>query len=259
MRQGILIVSFGTTYGETRERNIERIAEAVRESFPDRNVCQAYSSSTVRDILKTRDDITIHNTEEALHRLKNSGVTHVTVLPTHIIDGIENNRMKRAIEGCRGLFDEIRTAGVLLGGKADYELTAKALWEELEEAAGDTPVILMGHGSAHEADNSYTLLEKELRDCSGKEIYIATVEGSVTIDSVIGRLKASVPKRGRVLLLPFMLVAGDHAVHDMAGEGASFASKLRAEGYEPECVLKGIGEYEGIRNIYIRHLREALE
>lgn len=258
MKQGILIVSFGTTYRETREKNIERIAESVRENFPDRAVYQAYSSNIVRGILNRRDNIVVSDVEEALRQMAREGVTHAAVLPTHVIDGIENSKMKRTIEECRELFFEIKTSRALLGSKADYALTARALWQEIEQAAGNDPIILMGHGSAHEADSSYSELEKYLRVCSGKDIYIATLDGSVTITDVIVRLNAITEQRKRVLVLPFMLVAGDHAVNDMAGEKESFASKLKAEGYEPECILKGIGEYKGIRNIYINHLREAI-
>ncbi len=258
MKQGILIVSFGTTYQETREKNIEKIANTVRKQFSDWNVYQAYSSNTVRSILKKRDQLEIPDTKEALVQMSKEGITHVVVLPTHIIDGIENNRMKQSILDCSALFTNITTARVLLDCDEDYKLTAKALWEEIKAFADEAPVIWMGHGSAHEADKSYEKLELELRNYSGHENYMATVEGEVTIESVLGRLMDSPQPKGRVLLLPFMLVAGDHATNDMAGEEDSFASLLQHEGYEPECMLKGIGEYDSIRDIYIQHLREAM-
>ncbi|WP_444659349.1 sirohydrochlorin cobaltochelatase [Caproiciproducens sp. R2] len=258
MKQGILIVSFGTTYRETREKNIEKIARTVREAFPDWSVYQAYSSNIVRSILEKRDRIIIRDVRETLRQMKRDGITRAAVLPTHLIDGIENGKMKCTIEECRELFSEIKTARVLLGSEADYAAAAKALWQEIGEAAGDDPVVLMGHGSPHKADGSYAKLEKQLRACSGKEIHIATVDGSVAIADVIQKLNASARKRKRVLVLPLMLVAGDHAVNDMAGEKDSFASKLKAAGCEPECIRKGIGEYEGIRDLYINHLREVI-
>ncbi|SHO44233.1 sirohydrochlorin cobaltochelatase [Anaerocolumna xylanovorans] len=259
MKKGILIVSFGTTYRETREKNIERMVTAVREAFPDWQVCQAYSSNTVRNILKKRDNLIIPEPREALLQMKEDGITQAAILPTHIIDGIENNRMKQTIRECRDLFTKITTASVLLDREEDYKAVAKELWEEVKTTAKDTPVIFMGHGSLHEADKSYEKLEKELRSYSRKEIYIATVEGSITIEPVIERLKALKRKEKNVLLMPFMLVAGDHATNDMAGESDSFASRLRAEGYEARCILKGLGEYKSIRNIYIEHLKEVLE
>lgn len=258
MKQGILIVSFGTTYRETREKNIEKIAQTVREAFPDWSVYQAYSSNIVRSILEKRDHIIIRDVRETLRQMKRDGISRVAVLPTHLIDGIENGKMKCTIEECRELFSEIKTARVLLGSEADYAAVANSLWGEIGEAAGNDPVILMGHGSPHESDGSYAKLEQQLRDCSGKEIYIATVDGSVAIADVIQKLDVSAQKRKRVLVLPLMLVAGDHAVNDMAGEEDSFASNLRAAGYEPECIRKGIGEYDGIRDLYINHLREVI-
>ncbi len=258
IKQGILMVSFGTTYRDTREKNIERLAETVREAFPDCELYQAYSSGIVRRILKTRDQILIPGIREALHQMHQEQITHVWVLPTYIIDGIENNKMKQAARECSGLFQEIRIAGALLGREKDIALAAEAIWEEIKKRAGEDPVVFMGHGSAHEADRCYESLEKALQAYSGKEVYIATVEGSVTIASVIERLKARKAEKGRVLLLPLMLVAGDHATNDMAGEGDSYAGILRAEGYDPEYMLKGLGEYEDIRRIYVEHLREMI-
>ncbi len=261
MNQGILIVSFGTTHKETREKNIEKLVQTVREVFPDRSIYQAYSSNIVRSILKRRDNLIIPNVREALQQMQQEGITQVIILPTHIIDGIENNRMKQTADGCRDLFMDLKLARVLLDNEADCKDTAKALWKEIKAEAGNSPVILMGHGSVNVADRFYSRLETELRSLSGQQIYIATVEGSITIEHVIEKLNASAEKReyekGRVLLLPFMLVAGDHAVNDMAGEEDSFAAKLRDAGYEPECILRGIGEYEEIRRLYIKHLREA--
>lgn len=258
IKQGILMVSFGTTYRDTREKNIERLAETVREAFPDCELYQAYSSGIVRRILKTRDQILIPGIREALHQMHQDRITHVRVLPTYIIEGIENNKMKQTTRECGSLFEEIRIAGALLGREQDIVLAAQAIWEEIKDNAGEDPVVFMGHGSAHEADQCYESLEKALRTYSGKEIYIATVEGSVTIASVMERMKASKSEKGRVLLLPLMLVAGDHATNDMAGGEDSYAGILRAEGYDPEYMLKGLGEYKDIRRIYAEHLREMI-
>ena len=259
MKQGILVVSFGTTYHETRIKNIERIVNMVSEEYKEYAVYQAYSSVTVRRVLRNRDQIQVFDTKEALEAMARDGITQVIVMPTHIIDGIETNKVHQAIRECTSLFSQIITADVLLQKESDYEATAAALWEEIKEEAGNDPVILMGHGSAHVADKSYRKLEEVLRTYAKQEVFIATVEGEVTIEDVIDRLKGSHRQRGRVLLLPFMLVAGDHATIDMAGEKDSFLTMLRQEGYEPECVLRGIGEYEKIRKIYLRHLEEAME
>ena len=121
--------------------------------------------------------------------------------------------------------------------------THLALWESLKEIAGDSPLIFMGHGTEHSADESYMIIEQALRAYARHPVYIATVEGKRTIQDVIRQMKDEGIVNTRVVLAPFMLVAGDHANNDMAGESDSFASILKEEGYAPECVLKGIGEY----------------
>lgn len=259
MRRGILVVSFGTTYHETREKNIGRITRMIRENYPDDLVLEAFSSEVVRSVLKERDGVTVPNVTEALNRMHGEGIRNVVVFPTHIIDGIENNRMKEDVEACRTLFDEIKLADVLLATEADYERTAEALWQSVSAEAGASPVIFMGHGTEHEADACYMRFEEEMNRHAQNPVYVATVEGSVGIDDVLSRLTASGKRGGRVLLVPFMLVAGDHANNDMAGEEDSFAKKLKAAGYEPECILKGIGEYPKIRECYLWHLRQCIE
>ena len=150
--------------------------------------------------------------------------------------------MKQEVTDCAPWFEDVRIADALLKTPEDYQRTAEALWESVAAEAGSSPVIFMGHGSEHAADESYERLECVLAQVTENDVYVATVEGSVTIDDVIGRMRASRHKSGRVLVAPFMLVAGDHANHDMAGEEDSFAAALREAGYEPVCLLKGIGE-----------------
>jgi sirohydrochlorin cobaltochelatase len=257
MKIGILIVSFGTTYPETRKKNITKIKECVRECYPDALIREAVSSDIVRKLMQKNEHLPVMDTAEALALLHEEGATHVAVMPTHVIDGIENSKMKQAVEDCRFLFADIQVADPLLTDPSDYARTAKALWESVKDEAGDDPVIFMGHGTAHEADASYRTMEQALRDYAHHPIYMATVEGSVTIEDVIARLRQEVPA-GRVILTPFMLVAGDHAENDMAGEEESFASSLAQEGYQPECLIRGIGEYPAIREIYLAHLRSAV-
>ena len=191
---------------------------------------------------------------------------HVAVFPTHVIDGIENHRRKEAAKKYAGAFEQIAVADALLAKPQDYEDVAKALWESLKEEVGDFPLILMGHGTEHAADASYVMMEQSLRAYAKHEIYIATVEGSITIKDVIARMKSGLQSRqnGKVLLTPFMLVAGDHANNDMAGgmqdgeqpDADSFAGKLQAAGYQPECVIRGIGEYPAVREVYLTHMRQ---
>ena len=257
MKKGILIVSFGTTYKETREKNINRIVACVKEHFPEYLVYQAFSSEKIRKILSARDNEFVPGILEALGSLQKQGITHLYVLPTHIIDGIENNRLRQILQGQKERFEEIHMARVLLGDKGDYKEAVCAVWEELEIGQEDM-VVFMGHGTSHKADCSYKILEETWEEVTGKKGYVATVEGSVTIDQVLGQIKQG-PKPRQIILVPFMLVAGEHANKDMAGEKDSFQTYLCKEGYQTKVVLKGLGEYPGIRKIYIQHLKQILE
>ncbi len=260
MKKAILIVSFGTTYTETRKKNITAIKEQVRCLYPDVLIEEAVSSATVRAIMKEREHIEAKSIEEAILYLKKQGVTHLVVFPTHVIDGIENNAMKQKALEHQSLFEKMEIADALLTSDEDYIKIAKALWESLKDCVGDAPLILMGHGTEHESDISYTLMEHVLQEYASHPIYIATVEGKRTIFDVIGQMKSQDILNGRVVLAPFMLVAGDHANNDMAGDTDSFASVLREAGYAPECILRGLGEYSAIRQIYLEHLhKEAVK
>lgn len=257
IKKGILIVSFGTTYLETRKKNIEALADTVQNKFLDCKIWQAYSSDMVRSIILKREGLMILSIQEAFQQMKEAGIQEVTVLPTHIIDGVENNKMKQIAQTFVNSFQNIRIAGALLEKEEDYALVAQALWDSLKEKVGNRTLILMGHGTYHEADKSYEKLQKALMACSGQNIFIATVEGAITIEDIIQEMGQLETPSTQIVITPFMLVAGDHATNDMAGEEDSMYSKLKEHGYEVEYILKGIGEYEKIRNIYIQHLEGA--
>ena len=257
MKKAILIVSFGTTYPETRQKNIAAITRQVRALYPDVLVAEAVSSTIVRNVMKKREHMDAKSPEEGLIKLKEQGATHVAVFPTHVIDGIENHRMKQAVEEYRLAFEQITVADALLTEPEDYTNVAKALWESLKEETGDAPLILMGHGTEHAADSSYAVMEQALRAYAQHPVYIATVEGKRTIADVIAQMKFEGIVNTKVIVAPFMLVAGDHANNDMAGEEDSFASLLREEGYAPECILRGIAEYPAIREVYLSHLQKT--
>ena len=258
MKKAILIVSFGTTYTETRIKNITAIKNQVAMLYPDAIIEEAVSSRIVRNHMKQDEHIDAKSPLEALMSLKEQGATGVVVFPTHVIDGIENNQMKNAVEESRSFFEKIIVADALLTNVDDYTDVSKALWESLKETAGDSPLIFMGHGTEHVADESYMIIEQALRAYARHPVYIATVEGKRTIEDVIRQMKDEGIVNTRVVLAPFMLVAGDHANNDMAGESDSFASILKEEGYAPECVLKGIGEYPAVRQVYLSHLQKAV-
>ena len=264
MKKAILIVSFGTTYPDTRQKNIAAITRQVWALYPDAVVEEAVSSTIVRNAMKKREHIEAKSPTEALESMKKQGVTHVAVFPTHVIDGIENHRLKEAAKKYAGAFEQIAVADALLAKPQDYEDVAKALWESLKEEVGDFPLILMGHGTEHAADASYAMMEQSLRAYAKHEIYIATVEGSITIKDVIARMKSGLQSRqnGKVLLTPFMLVAGDHANNDMAGDDDdSWKSQFTASGNfdSVDTQIAGLGEIEAVQKLYVEHTKKAIE
>lgn len=257
---GILLVSFGTSYRETRERNIDRLAKEIAGEYPHMPVYQAFSSGKVIDILKKRDGIRVHTVQEALQRMKQDGLRRVLVQPTHIIDGIENKKVRKCLEDYGNDFCRLVMGRVLLEKEKDYERAAAALWQELGQEVGMGSLILMGHGTREEADQAYARLEQTFHKQGQKKVYVATVEGRDSLEKALAKLDSHPGRESkRVVLAPFMLVAGDHAVNDMAGERDSFAVRTAAAGWEPQCILKGLAEYQGIRELYLEHLRENIK
>lgn len=262
MKKAILIVSFGTTYTETRIKNITAIKNQVSMLYPDTIIEEAVSSRIVRNHMKQDEHIDAKSPLEALMSLKEQGVTWVVVFPTHVIDGIENNQMKNAVEQCRTFFEKIVTADALLSNVDDYTDVSKALWESLKETAGDSPLIFMGHGTEHSADESYMIIEQALRAYARHPVYIATVEGKRTIQDVIRQMKDEGIVNTRVVLAPFMLVAGDHANNDMAGDDDdSWKSQFEAaDAFDNiETQIAGLGEIKEIQQLYVAHTKAAMD
>ena len=262
MKKAILIVSFGTTYTETRIKNITAIKQQVSMLYPDTIVEEAVSSTIVRKHMQEKEHINAKSPIEALISLKEQDVTQVVVFPTHVIDGIENNQMKNAVEECRHLFDKIVVADALLTNADDYTDVAKALWESLKELTGNSVLIFMGHGTEHMADSSYRVMEQALRAYAGKPVYIATVEGKRTIQDVINDMREEGIVNTGVFLAPLMLVAGDHANNDMAGDDEdSWKSQFVASGNfeNVDTQIAGLGRIEAVEQIYVDHTKAAID
>lgn len=254
MKKGILVVSFGTTHQETREKNIDAIERDIQTAYPKWNVYRAFSSGVVKRILKERDGLLVMSIEEALCQMEQDGVTHAYIQPTHVIDGIENHKLRAIVEMWHLRFEQLRMGDALLTELKDYEKVVESLWKHIGGDAQERILILMGHGSVHESNEAYEKLEKAFHNAGHEQVYVATVEASPTIEDVLVRVNQAEKKP--ILVTPFMLVAGDHAVHDMAGDEDSYASRLTEQGYEIQVLLKGLGEYSGIRKLYLEHLKQ---
>lgn len=257
MNKGILVVSFGSTYKETREKNIGGIETLIHHRYPDMKLYRAFTSEIIIKVLKQRDSIEIMDVEQALQQMKKDGITHVYVQPTHIIDGIENHKAYETVQQWKNEFEYIGMAKPLLGDQEDYRKVVEAIWDNLKEGVKNNALILMGHGSDHKANISYEYLEDAFHKAGHTNVHLATVEAEPTIEDVI--MKMEPIEYQRVILMPFMIVAGDHAHNDMAGETDSFCTKLVEKGYETNVVMKGLGEYKEIRDIFVSHLKHLIE
>ncbi len=255
MQKGILLVSFGTTFPETREKNIHALTKRVQSLYPDRMVGEAFTSAMVRGIISKKEGKTFPSVAQALEAWAKQGVEEVCLLPTHIIDGIECAKMRREALESSGLFRSIRIGQSLLGS-GYYLPAAEAILREAGREAGEG-LFFMGHGSHHPADRAYGEMEQALRSLAGEHCFVSTLEGERQLEDVLPLLP---PPQvcPRFLLLPLMLVAGDHVHNDMLENSDSYARQLEAAGYAVRGLAKGLGEYAGIQELYLRRLEEAL-
>ena len=258
-KQAILVVSFGTSYNETRAVTIEAIEGAITEAFPEFDVRRAFTSQIIIDKLKTRDGLEIDNVTEAVEKLVSEGYGTLVVQPTHIMNGFEYDEMVAAIEPYKANFAQLVYGKPMLSDDADYDKVVKMLAEETAEYnAGDTAVVFMGHGTEHPANDTYAKLQQKLIDAGYKNYIIGTVEATPTLgDALTEAKRLGVTK---AVLLPFMIVAGDHATNDMAGdEAGSWKTAFKGDGYEVECVLRGVGEYKGAQELFVEHAQAAVD
>ena len=254
-----LVVSFGTSYNDTRAKTIDAVEAELQEAYPDYEVRRAFTSQIIIDILKERENLTIDNVTEAMERLVADGVKEVVVQPTHIMTGFEYDDMVKEVSAYESKFDSLKISKPVLTDDADYDAVVEALVAENSQLeAEDTVLVFMGHGTEHEANTTYAKLQEKLNAAGHENYIIGTVEATPTLEDVVAAVKASGAKK--VVLSPLMIVAGDHANNDMAGdEEDSWKSILTAEGFEVSCQLKGLGEYEAIRQILIAHAADAMK
>ena len=256
MKKAILAVSFGTSYPDTLRKTIAATEQALAEAFPDWEVRRAFTSGMIIRKLKERDGVVIENVHQAMHRLEEEGYTHVAVQSTHVMHGEEYEKMLSQLEPYR-LRMKISVGMPLLHSEEDYLSVAKALLNWLPTLDADEALVLMGHGTTHFANSAYAQMEHMLQAHCDR-VYLATVEGYPTLDSVERQL-AKRPEICRLMLAPFMLVAGDHARNDMSGEEDSWAEQLTKAGYSVRCILQGLGECSAIRELFVEHCRQATE
>lgn len=255
----ILVVSFGTSYNDSRDKTIGAIEKSIEDKYTDYEVRRAFTSQIIIDKLKERDGLEIDNVTEALDKLVDDGVKTLVVQPTHVMSGYEYDDVVSEVEKYKDQFDSVAIGAPLLTSDEDYANVANALKDATAEYSTDgTAIVFMGHGTEHESNAAYAKFQNTLKEIGADNYIVGTVESTPTLDDVVAELKAKDYKKA--VLEPLMVVAGDHANNDMAGdEDDSWKTVITNEGFEVECLLRGMGEIEAIRDIYVAHVQDAID
>lgn len=256
-KKAILVVSFGTSFHETRKVTIDAIEADIAASYPEYRIYRAWTSGMILRKIMKRDGIHIDNVKEAMERMALDGITDVVIQPTHVINGIENDLMKEDALTFQDRFSSIAFGAPLLTSEADSEAVINAITEEFSGLGPKDALVLMGHGTTHFSNSIYAALDYKFKDMGFPGIFLGTVEAYPSMQSLLRMVQAYQPEK--VVLAPFMIVAGDHARNDMAGDDAeSWLCQFTSMGYDTTPVLKGLGEYKGIRRLFVKHVRDAI-
>lgn len=258
VKKTILVVSFGTSYNKSRENTIGAIEKKIKEKFPDFKVKRAFTSQIIIDKLKKRDNIKVNNVTEAMEELAADGGILI-VQPTYVISGYEYNYMIEGVSPYKNKFTSISYGKPLLSSDEDYKKVAEVLIDRTKEYNQDnTAIVFMGHGTEHIANIAYEKLDNILKNKGYKNYFIGTVEAVPSLNEV--KRKVGTIKAEKVILLPLMIVAGDHANNDMAStKENSWNIQFKLEGYKVECIIKGLGEYIEIQNIFAEHVQTIID
>ncbi len=259
VKKGILLVTFGTSYPDAQKvfKNIEK---KVQQAYPEIPLRWAYTSKIIRKKLAKQGQI-INSPAEALAKMGEEGFTHVTVQSLHVIPGEEYENLEKTVNAFQHMpkgVQKLTFGKPLLYSHSDNERLAAVFHDEFEnKLSKKSAMVFMGHGTHHQANIYYPGFQYYLSELN-KNYLVGTVEGFPELDKVIEKLKAQ--KIEKVILIPLMSVAGDHAQNDMAGsEEDSWKSILENEGFEVEIILKGMAEYDEVIAIWLNHLKSAFE
>ena len=277
----LLVVSFGTSFNDSRVADIKSVEDALQEANPDWSVRRAFTAQIIINHIQARDGEKIDNMEQALERAVANGVKQLVVQPTHLMHGAEYDEMMEMIDTYRDKFESVAVAEPLLGEvgsdatiiNQDKEDVAKAVtaaavkeagYDSLDAAAADkVAFVFMGHGTSHTAKVSYSQMQTTMQTLGYDNVFIGTVEGKpeeTACENVIEAVKAA--GYTKVILRPLMVVAGDHANNDMAGEDAdSWLSQFKASGAfdSIDCQIAGLGGIEDVQNLYVAHTKAAID
>ena len=255
----LLVVSFGTSYNDSRRLTIGAIEEAMEQSFPDYSVRRGFTSQIIIDRVKNRDHIAMDNVKEALERARDNGVKELVIQPTHLMDGLEYGDLVEEAAQYSDAFEKVAVGKPLLTSEEDFKAVAQAIAEDTAQYDdGDTAICFMGHGTEAQANQVYAKMQETLSAAGYDHYYVGTVEASPSLEDVMEAVKKGGYKR--VVLKPLMIVAGDHANNDMAGDDEdSWKNIFEKEGYEVICLLNGLGELEAVQQLFADHARAAID
>ena len=256
--KAILVVSFGTSYEASRKATIEKIEQDIRNAFQDHRIYRAWTSKFIISILKKRDNYTVPTVKEALEQMITDGIREVVVQPTHILDGIENNIMKEEVLSYKESFDKIAFGTPLLADSKDESQAINAVTTEFSDLKETEALVFMGHGTTHQVNTVYAGLDQKFKESAHANVFIGTVEVDPTIHDLVKEVTSFQPSK--IYVTPFMIVAGDHAHNDMAGGSPdSWGCQFENAGFEVCPIIKGLGEYPGIRRMYVEHAQKAID
>ncbi|MBP3913467.1 MAG: sirohydrochlorin cobaltochelatase [Lachnospiraceae bacterium] len=255
----LLVVSFGTSFNDSRRLTIGAIENKMIEAFPDWDVRRAFTSQIIIDHVKKRDNVTIDNLKEALDRAADNGVKKLVVQPTHLMSGFEYTDVKNEVAEYADSFEKLAVGEPLLTSEEDFKEVISIITEATKEYDdGETAIIFMGHGTEAESNEVYSKLQTMITDAGYANYYIGTVEAEPGLEDVVQAAKDGGYKK--VVLEPLMIVCGDHANNDMAGdEEDSWKSVFEKEGFEVECVMRGLGELPEIQDLLAEHAKKAID
>ena len=255
-KTAILVVSFGTSYEETRKKTIEQIEKDLHNAYPEYPLYRAWTSPRIRAKLLKRDGIHIMDIDDAMLQIREDSFRNVVVQPTYVITGFESDAMKQKVMAFEKDFESIIICDSLMVTSQDKKEVCQAMAREYHPGS-DEVLLFMGHGTEHVANELYPEMGQLFKHFGYSNMHMGTVEGDFSIESFLDELEKLHPDH--VHLAPFMIVAGDHATNDMSGEDDdSWKSILEKEGYSVTCTLKGLGEIQAVRDIFIRHTKAGL-
>ena len=255
----LLVVSFGTSFNDSRRLTIGAIEDALEKAFPDYSVRRGFTANIIIDHVNRRDGILIDDVDAALTRAVDNGVKNLVVQPTHLMNGLEYNDVVDAVAQYSDAFENVVFGEPLLTSDDDFKRVEQAIVDWTKEYDdGETAICFMGHGTEAESNGVYQKMQDLLTADGYENYFVGTVEATPSLDDVLAKVQAGEYKK--VILEPLMVVAGDHANNDMAGdEEDSWKSVFEGAGYEVECLLRGLGENEDIRQIYVEHAQAAID